>query len=185
MKSYSHITRIGLGGLVLAGMVIAGPSAFAGERVSGIGKAGFHQPFVYDIVNVSQKNGYQQRFQPHTAGRSIQAIRQGNLNPAIHNRNGLRHRRSPTFFPLIIYPWNFGYHYGEMQTPEDVLIDYLEELYDRQEVAMKEQLIISPPKPAPPPLIIEERCGEYVRIPWPESGVLFEPVEEPPCPKTE
>ena len=30
------------------------------------------------------------------------------------------------------------------------------------------------PSPPPRPLIIEERCGKYVRVPWPESGVLHE-----------
>ena len=74
---------------------------------------------------------------------------------------------------------NWGF-YGGMN--EDVLEDYLTEFYDRQEEIMEEETASMPPQPAPPPLIIEERCGKYVRVPWPESGVIFEPVEQPPCP---
>ena len=42
-----------------------------------------------------------------------------------------------------------------------------------------------PPKPfkSGPPLIIEERCGVFVKIPWPESGRLHEEEQPEQCPE--
>jgi len=39
--------------------------------------------------------------------------------------------------------------------------------------------------PLPSPLIIEERCGEYIQIPWPDSGVLYEQGQETTCPEAD
>ncbi len=44
-----------------------------------------------------------------------------------------------------------------------------------------------PPKPfkSGPPLIIEERCGVFVKIPWPESGRLYEEEQPEQCPESD
>ncbi len=34
------------------------------------------------------------------------------------------------------------------------------------------------------PLIIEERCGAFVKIPWPESGRLYEEEQPEQCPES-
>ena len=45
----------------------------------------------------------------------------------------------------------------------------------------------SVPKPfkSGPPLIIEERCGVFVKIPWPESGRLYEEEQPEKCPESD
>ena len=184
MKSFSPITRIGNLMFIVAGLGLAVPPAFGWDDVGRrTGEAGMVQEASYDVIQVSQPNGFPQRFSPQASRRSDQIIQRVTLKQDRHYRDSLRHNRSRTFIPLILYPWVWGYHYGDMQTPEDVLIEYLEDLNLRQEMAREEELPAPPPLvQTSPPLIIEERCGKYVQVPWPESGVLFEPMEEPACP---
>jgi len=164
-------------------MAVDTPSGLAFEGVTERLEAGFHQPATFDIIKVSPTGELHQRFQLHTMSQSVQVIPVGNLKQVSHNRKTLNQRRSRPVIPLLFYPMNWGYDGG---MTEDVLEEYLEDFYDRQEMVLDEEPITSVPKPKPLPLIIEERCGTYVRIPWPESGVFFEPVvEEPPCQKTE
>ncbi len=44
---------------------------------------------------------------------------------------------------------------------------------------------VARPSKIPHPLIIEERCGEYMRIPWPESGKLDAEGQEESCPESD
>ena len=60
---------------------------------------------------------------------------------------------------------------------ESMAVDLVED--DGSEAPLEEEATSSP---LSHPLIIEERCGEYVQIPWIESGVLYEPVKEARCP---
>ncbi len=182
MKSCNDITRIGSFALCLAVMAVASPSVLAFEGVMENLEIGFHQPSTFDIIKVAQLSGRHQRVQQHSMSQSVQVIPRRNLKPVSHTRGALNQRRSRPVVPLLFYPMNWGYDGG---ITEEVLEEYLEEFYDRQKMALEEEPIISPPKPAPLPLIIEEQCGKYVRIPWPDSGVLFEPVEEPTCPKSD
>ena len=94
----------------------------------------------YDVIQVSRPNGFPQRFSPQASGRSDQIIQRVTLKQDRHYRDSLRPNRARTFIPLILYPWVWGYHYGDMQTPEDVLIEYLEDLNLRQEMAREEEL---------------------------------------------
>ena len=55
------------------------------------------------------------------------------------------------------------------------------------EVAEEEALVTPqlPPasaRPIPHSLIIEERCGTFITIDWPKSGILYEKGEPEPCP---
>ncbi len=40
----------------------------------------------------------------------------------------------------------------------------------------------APARPIPHSLIIEERCGTFITIDWPKSGILYENGEPEPCP---
>lgn len=184
MKNFRDITRIGSVALVFTFMSVAGSVAFMSEGRKGTSEtgrhAGFYQGAAYDIMQVSQNNGLPQRFLGQGAGRSIQALPGGK---GVQRHHMVSQRRSQTVLPIILYPWKWGYNYGEMQTPEEVLVEYLEEIYNQQAMTTEEDPAEEPPVQTSPPLIIEERCGKYVQVPWPEpGGVLFEPIEEPTCP---
>lgn len=181
MKNYGDITRIGCLVLTLAWMAVLVPPAFGRDVGEGIRDPGFPQDTIYARVKVSRTSGLHHGFQPQVSGRSIHVISGGSLKRASHDQNVMDRRRSRSVLPLILYPWNWAYMRG---MTEDVLEEYLEEIYDRQDLAMEEGPA-PPPIPASPPLIIEEQCGKYVRIPWPEPGVLFEPREELSCPSGE
>jgi len=184
MENLFDLTRIGCSVLVLGGMGVSPVFGWDGE---GSVQDGWQERSpTYEILTVSRNNGLHHRFQATRAGRSMQAqpAPRMNLNPGNLNRPQYGRGSSRALYPVILYPWIWGYNYGYGETPEDFLVEYLEELQNRQELAMEEEAPTAPPVPAPPPLIIEEQCGKYVRVPWPESGVLFEPREEHSCPET-
>jgi hypothetical protein len=68
---------------------------------------------------------------------------------------------------------------------EDLAMKYFHPLFEEDEEEDMTELSILPPPPSPPlphSLIIEERCGTFITIDWPESGVLYENEELEPCP---
>ena len=68
---------------------------------------------------------------------------------------------------------------------EDLAMKYFHPLFEEDEEEDMTELSILPPSPSPPlphSLIIEERCGTFMTIPWPESGILYENGEPEPCP---
>ena len=184
MKRTDDITRIMRFMLVIAGMALVPlPITVAWEGPGIFEMAGVDRSVPYAILHVGQTRGMVHRSQPLGSGRSTHPVPRVSLNQDRPHQGSLIQNPSRTVLPLILYPWIWGYQYGTMQTPEDVLVDYLEELNTRQELAREDAPPSVPEKPAPSPLIIEEQCGKYVRIAWPEPGVLFEPREEPSCPE--
>ena len=88
---------------------------------------------------------------------------------------------------------HFFKHHHHRRRPSFLFAPYASESSERirnglsEEQEIREgqpQLQVTPYKSSPP-LIFEERCGKFIKIPWPESGRLIEVDLEENCPDSE
>jgi len=91
--------------------------------------------------------------------------------------------------PSEIDTYYFKTHLSYLSPP-----DYTPDTFDPSDLIIvippgepSEAQAEEPPKPfkSGPPLIIEERCGVFVKIPWSESGRLYEEEQPEKCPESD
>lgn len=111
--------------------------------------------------------------QPHSG---LKFHKEGVIGP--HDKHPhVQHKRFKRgFFPFFYQPYTF-----RDRSYDDAVPPALE---SEEDAALEERTLppVEKPAPLPHPLIIEERCGRFVSIPWPESGSLDEGSTTQPCP---
>jgi len=97
--------------------------------------------------------------------------------------SGLKNRFKNRAFRNRLYLFQTPYLYTpDTPDPSNLIIEDPLEERDASEPQPEEK-----PKPykSSHPLIFEERCGVFVKIPWPESGRLYEEDQPEQCPESD
>lgn len=111
--------------------------------------------------------------QPHSG---LRFHKEGTIGP--HGAHPHRHHKrlfKKGFFPFFYQPYPFRDRSYDDMPPASAAAEDL--TLKKRSPEPAEKLA-----PLPHPLIIEERCGRFVSIPWPESGSLDEVSTTQPCP---
>jgi len=96
--------------------------------------------------------------------------------------SGMKNRFKNRSFRNRLYLFQAPFLYTpDTLDPSDLIIEDPPEEREASEAQPEEK-----PKPCKSshPLIIEERCGAFVKIPWPESGRLYEEEQPEQCPES-
>jgi hypothetical protein len=97
--------------------------------------------------------------------------------------SGLKNRFKNRSFRNRLYLFQAPFLYTpDTPDPSNLIIEVPPEEREPSEAQPEES-----PKPykSSHPLIIEERCGVFVKIPWPESGRLYEEDQPEQCPESD
>ncbi len=134
-------------------------------------------------------NTHQFHFGPRLPGRGeIRSRSRGShlRHQKFHSRRGTsglkNHFKNRSFRNrLYLFQAPFLYEPDPPDSSDQIMEDPSEER-ERSEARPEEK-----PKPykSSHPLIFEERCGVFVKIPWPESGRLYEEEQPEQCPESD
>ncbi len=133
-------------------------------------------------------NTHQFHFGPRLPGRGeIRSWSRGShlRHQEFHFRrgtSGMKNRLKNRSFRNRLYLFQAPFLYTpDTPDPSNLIIEDPSEEREASETQPEEK-----PKPCKSshPLIIEERCGAFVKIPWPESGRLYEEEQPEQCPES-